>query len=393
MKLQSIFFVFFFISLSANVYAQKRLGENASISLLTCGPGDNIADMYGHTGIRIKDLSQNLDVVFHYGLYDFHTENFVMKFLRGKLLYSMGGQRYDGFINNYKTQRRTVYEQVLNLDDNQKKVFYDALIENYQPENREYLYDFFFDNCATIIGDRIETKIGEIQYPTNHEAKTFRNMLDEFQLKRPWADFGIDLIIGEIADDTTTINEQLFLPLYVHDILKESFINGKPLITEENLLLDFIAERNQPQKAFFTPYNLFMVLLFLEIFLFGSFIGKWKRGLKLIKFYDNFWFLTLGIGSLILLFMWFGTDHISTKSNWNLFWLNPIYLVLFFALRKSSWTFLRLVLLAALVFNLLTLVKFPAQFQAIHVASYLLVMITTLKVVRCFLMGRELHGA
>jgi len=360
---------------------------------LTCGPGDNISDIYGHTGIRIKDLSQNLDVVFHYGLYDFNTPGFVMKFLRGKLLYSMGGQKYDGFINNYTRRKRTVYEQVLNLDQSQKQVFYEALIENYEPENREYLYDFFFDNCATIIGDRIETKIGEIQYPTNLPPKTFRNMLDEYQENWPWADFGIDLIIGSIADDTTSINEQLFLPLYVHDILQKSFIDGKPLITEENLLVDFIAERNQPYKGIFTPFNLFMVLLFLEILLLGSFFAKWKKGLKAMKIYDNIWFLLLGIGSLILVFMWFGTDHISTKSNWNLFWLNPVYLVLLFALRKSTWSFLRLVLLSALLFNLLTLVKFPAQFQAIHTASYLLVMITTLKVVRYFLVGREMYGA
>ena len=392
MKIRVFTFLIIFLSLSANVYSQKKLSDNASISILTCGPGQRVSDIYGHTGIRIKDLSQNLDVVFHYGLYNFETPGFVMKFLRGKLLYSMGGQKMDNFINSYTRQKRTVYEQVLNLDNSQKQVFYDALIENYQLENREYLYDFFFDNCATIIGDRIETKIGTIQYPTNREAKTFRNMLDEHQMNMPWTDFGIDLIIGSIADDTTTVNEQLFLPLYVHDILKESFIEGKPLVTDEKLLVDFIAESNQPYNGIFTPFNLFMALLILEMFLLGSYFSNWEKGSKAISIYDHIWYLLLGIGSLILLFMWYGTDHISTKDNWNLFWMNPIYLILTFALSKSSWSFLRLVLLAALLFNLATLVKFPGQFQEIHTASYLLVMITTLKVVRHFLVGREMSG-
>ncbi len=388
MKLSTLASIVFFISLTANVFSQKSIGPNASISILTVGPGNQIADTYGHTGIRIKDLTQNLDIVFHYGLYDFNTPNFVMKFLRGKLMYRMGIQKMDQFLSQYHRAQRTVYEQILNLNQEQKVKFYDVLLENYKPENREYLYDFFFENCATIIRDRIEDNIGTLQYPKNRRAVTFRDMIDEHQRKMPWTDFGIDLIIGSIADDTTTVKEQMFLPLYVHDIIKDSFLDGKQLVQNENLLLDHIAKTNQAFNTLFTPYNIFLILLILEMFLLGSYFMKWKRGTKVIQFYDRAWYLLLGIGSLILLFMWFGTDHISTKSNWNLVWMSPVYLILFFALLKSKWPFLRSVIVAALILNLLTLVKFPAQYQAIHTASYILVMITTLKLVRNLLVGK-----
>ncbi len=389
MNLFKLIFALLFFSLSANGYTQATLSENSKISILSVGPGNQIADMYGHTGIRVKDLSQNIDYVFHYGLYDFDAPNFVMKFLRGKLMYQMGAQKMDGFIAQYDRDKRTVYEQYLNLDTQQKNVFYAALRENYKPENRKYLYDFFFENCATIIGDRIETLIGEIQFPKDREDKTFRQMINEHQQDRPWADFGIDLIIGSIADETATIKEQMFLPLYVHDILKDCFIEGKPLIEDEKMVLNYIAKNSQQKKKKFTPRLLFMILLLLELVLLAGFFLNWEKGKRLIRGYDKFWYLIFGIGAVIIAFMWFGTDHISTKDNWNLFWMNPFYLVLFFSLKKGKASFVNLVLLALILINLLTIVKFPAQFQEIHQASYLLMVISTLKLLREFLSRKK----
>lgn len=378
------------VCLSINTKAQvKTLSSNATISLLTVGPGNEIADMYGHTGIRIKDLTQNVDYVFHYGLYDFNTPGFVMKFLRGKLMYQMGAQKMDRFISSYDRDKRTVYEQVLNLDENQRSKFYQILLENYKPENRGYLYDFFFDNCATIVGDRLDTRIGEIQYPTDNDPKTFRDMIKEFQEDRPWTDFGIDLIIGSIADENATVNEKLFLPLYLHDIFKECYIDGKPLVSDEKLILNYIAKNSTDSKNRFTPRLLFIVLLIIELILLFGFFAKWKKGSRLISSYDQLWYFIMGIGSLILIFMWFGTDHLATKDNWNLFWMNPFYLILFFIHKKGKSSIVNLVLLALIIINLLTLMKFPGQFQAMHTASYLLVIISTLKLMRNLLGNRD----
>lgn len=385
MKFIKLLVLVFAICLSANIYSQNTLTDNSKISLLSIGPGNTIPDAYGHTAIRVKDLNKNIDYVFHYGLYDFNTPGFVMKFLRGKLMYQMGAQNMEGFIKQYDRDKRTVYEQVLELDLDQRNKLYDALKENYKPENRKYLYDFFFYNCATIVGDRMDTHIGELQLPQDREPKTFRDMIDEYQQSKPWMDFGVDLIIGSIADDTTTTAEQLFLPLYIHDIIKDTYVDGKPLVKEENMILNYVAQNSTNTKNRFTPRLLFMILLILEMILLAGFFLKWDKAEKLIRSYDKIWFLILGIGSLILIFMWFATDHLATKDNWNLFWMNPFYLILFFALWKGRSSFVNLVLLALIIINLLTLMKFPAQFQEIHPASYLLVIVTTLKLLRGFL--------
>src|ERR1700750_2334645 len=40
------------------------------ISLLTCGPGEDLYSIWGHTGIRFIDSARQADVVFNYGAFD-----------------------------------------------------------------------------------------------------------------------------------------------------------------------------------------------------------------------------------------------------------------------------------------------------------------------------------
>ena len=60
-------------------------------------------------------------------------------------------------LNYYSRENRTIKEQVLNLSTAQKQQLFNYLENNYKPENRKYLYDFFYDNCATKIRDVLST--------------------------------------------------------------------------------------------------------------------------------------------------------------------------------------------------------------------------------------------
>ena len=68
------------------------------ISLLTIAPGDMVYDTYGHSALRVNYPDRDMDLVYNYGLYDFNTPGFVMKFMRGKLLYQVGAHRYNNFL-------------------------------------------------------------------------------------------------------------------------------------------------------------------------------------------------------------------------------------------------------------------------------------------------------
>jgi len=156
-KLLLLISVFFFVS---EINSQK-LSDDAEISVLTIGPGSSLNDAFGHNAFRIKDNLSGIDITFNYGVYDFDTPNFYTKFARGKLNYRIERNQYKNFINFYISQNRTVKEQFLNLSQFEKQKLFEYLVNNYKPENQYYLYDFFYDNCATKIRDVLPIILNE----------------------------------------------------------------------------------------------------------------------------------------------------------------------------------------------------------------------------------------
>ena len=145
MRIIILYIVSWFGFTSSN--AQTIPVDNTTISILTCGTGDQVYAIFGHSAIRVQDPTKNIDWVFNYGTFDFDTPNFIPKFLRGKLLYQVKGSSYDRFLAEYQFYQRDVREQVLNLSLSEKEEIVEALKQIIKPENRDYLYDFFFDNC------------------------------------------------------------------------------------------------------------------------------------------------------------------------------------------------------------------------------------------------------
>src|SRR5690606_16236612 len=114
---------------------------------------------------------------------------------------------YEQFLLHYQYLQRSVREQVLDLSQEQALKVVQFLNTNYEPENRFYRYDFFFDNCATRIRDMIELVLGEqLKWEELPEPmdKTFRNLIDEYVYPLPWADLGIDLALGSVIDRVAT---------------------------------------------------------------------------------------------------------------------------------------------------------------------------------------------
>lgn len=371
---------------------QKSLSENATISLYTCGIGDLTHTVFGHSGIRVSDPVQNLDIVFNYGIFDFDDPNFLMNFLKGRLLYQLGIQRNRNFIKNYTDEKRTVYEQVFDLTPTQKTEFYNFLVENYKPENRKYPYDFFADNCSSRIRDIFDITTPSIQYPKKLYDRTYRDMLDEHLTKTPWMDFGIDLILGAVADDSTSRAEQFFLPLYMFDYLDKTIIDNHSLVKKTDIVVDFIEMRENQKATFITPKLVFGILLLLEIFLLILFLKSPAKKIKVVRFYDYFIFFAMGLGSIILAFMWWGTDHVPTKDNWNLLWMNPLFIVLVPLYHKQGnkiYTVIGALIIFINIFLLCRLIPIPQRF---HTVSYIIMAITTIKIARTILANRNMQA-
>ncbi len=356
---------------SFGLNAQK---DSIEISLLTYSPGKEIYGAFGHSALRIQNFDSHQDILYNYGIFSFGNSvtDFVWKFLRGKLKYKLGKENTSRVLRYYKAKgNKRITEQKLLLNQEEKHLVLEFLETNYLPENREYYYDFFFDNCATRIRDILEKVLGDsFQYKENLKTNlTLRQLLDVHIESRPWEDFGMDLLIGIPSDKMATYQEQMFLPEFLSDNLSKGaemirtdstgMKTKQALFTPATVLLDGEYYKNEP--SLFRPFVIFGGLCLIMLIL--TIIYTHNR---LLANLDSILFLLLGIIGVFLLFMWFGTDHLATKWNMNILWANPLYLFLFNPVRKMNpismkWTYGMTIFCNLLI--LLTWGFFPQQFH------------------------------
>lgn len=314
----------------------QGLSESAQISVITCGNGTDIYSLFGHSAVRVYDPQQDFDVAFNYGTFDFSKPNFTLNFLRGKLLYQLSVSTYERFLQSYHYEQRSVKEQVLQLTFTEKQVIFDLLRENALPQNREYLYDFFFDNCTTRIRDLLSDALPSLQYPAKKiKAITFREMLHENLNAYPWTRFGMDLILGQTTDRFTDVQEQMFLPAYFFDYLDQSRHADGPVVAETHRVLEYPDVSSD--GPFITPVVFFSFLFLIELVaLFLIYITGDERFFRL---YDKLWFGLMFLVFLIFTIMWLFTDHAVCSKNWNLLWTFPWMILPIWGLSGEKSTF------------------------------------------------------
>ena len=305
------------------------LSREATISILTCSPGDEMYSLFGHTGIRVTDPTQGLDIVFNYGTFDFSTEGFYFKFARGLLPYQLSVSRYRHFEAAYRKEGRSIYSQTLLLDSVGRQRLMDLLEENYRPENRSYLYNFLYDNCSTRVCDIIERALdGEVEWRKPGEGKSFWNLLDEYMGGSPWIQWGIHTILGSPANATATVREEMFLPDYLMHALDSAYHDGRRL-TAPVATLYKAPERKDGLPWWLTPGCVFLA----GAALLACLLWRFRSG-RLMRAVAFPFFLATGIIGCLLVFLGFFTAHPTTAPNFNLVWANPLNLVAAFCLRK-----------------------------------------------------------
>jgi len=176
MKRFSLLIALFF-SLT-NVLNAFELSPAAEVSVLTCSPGDDFYESYGHSAIRVKDIAQNYDMVFNYGTFSF-SDDFMKMFVMGKLRYWIEPEVYPSFRYQYDSENRSIYEQILNISAAQKQQLFAYLLNNAKEENKYYWYDFLYNNCSSKLRDVIEESTG-IVFSEKRTKKSFRELIDSY---------------------------------------------------------------------------------------------------------------------------------------------------------------------------------------------------------------------
>ncbi|GGW33572.1 lipoprotein N-acyltransferase Lnb domain-containing protein [Arenibacter certesii] len=331
--------ILFFFSISIFCGAQQgQLSASAQISVLTCGAGDDLYTTFGHSAFRVQDPVQGLDVVYNYGTFDFNPPMFYVDFAKGNLYYSLSKQETPYFLYAYELENRWVKEQHLNLDQKEINSLYQFLETNHLPENRDYKYDFFYNNCATKIGDVLEESLGtKLHFKDQLEEKyTFRELLHQKLTLNSWSSFGIDLALGSVIDKTASSKEHMFLPDYVMKQLGNTSLDLQNLVSKEQMILNR-KESNTGSNFLTTP--LFWILAF-SVFVISITYLDFKNK-KRSRILDFGLFILTGLAGILLLFLWFFTDHTATVDNFNILWVFPLNtFIAFIVLKKNgeaSW--------------------------------------------------------
>ncbi|WP_235856510.1 DUF4105 domain-containing protein [Flagellimonas oceanensis] len=307
-----------------------QLTENSKVSLLTCAAGDELYSAFGHSAFRVQDPALGIDVVYNYGTFDFNQPNFYLNFTKGKMIYSLSRRNFEGFLYEYELEKRWVKEQILDLDLENRNQLLAFFEENYLPENRDYLYDPLLNNCSSITGDILKEQFGDaIVFDGSYLEKqyTFRQLVRQFMDVNTWSMFGIDLAFGSPVDRKATVQEHMFLPYYAMEQLRNTTLNGKPLVQRERTILDY---SEHTQKGFFPLSPLFwflMLMAFTAIITYFDF--KHKTRSRWLDF--SLLFIT-GLAGTFLFLLWVAADHTSTPYNFNILWAFPINACTAFAL-------------------------------------------------------------
>ncbi len=307
--------------------------DSIRISLLTCASGGEIYSLFGHTAIRYENFTRGIDAVFNYGMFNFNTPNFIFRFALGETDYQLGVTDYERFAAEYDYFGRDVWQQTLNLSQEEKTRLVNLLQENYLPENRVYRYNFFYDNCATRPRDLIEKAInGSLEYADNmtdtQTGITFRDLLHRYTEGHPWSRFGIDLCIGSQADKPINRRLMMFIPFYVQEFFNKAQIADttgqvRPLVAADEKVVATGSTAADHQSGGITPMqaSLLLFIIVTTATIYGIRKGKTLWGVDLILF------LVAGLAGCVLAFLVLFSQHPAVSPNYLLFVFHPLHLL------------------------------------------------------------------
>ena len=399
---------------TTNVEATDSTGMNLRVTLITCDPGPDAYQMFGHTAIRVQDLNNpDYDMVYNYGVFDSRRNNFIYYFVKGETDYVLSVNHADQFIGRYRDHFGIqMYEQELNLTPEEKESLTYLLEENARPENRTYRYNFLYDNCTTravhIIEKAVEESGGKVAYQQHdaaYEETTFRDILHRFTAVTPWMEFGIDFVLGAEVDKKRDYKEQMFIPSVYEAELDAATISddsgmSRKIVGQKGTIAPTTGK--EESRSFpLSPLATFTIVL---VFTFILCVCDLKRG-KLSLWADITGLFLRGLAGFLVAFLFFFSEHPAVGSNWLVLAFNPLFFImipdLIYAVSQKKYMAkvkikglkydaIELVNLSVLIF---TLLMFVLPIQSLHIAMLPLVLTLLIRsITRIILLNKKVNA-
>lgn len=353
------FVLLLFLTINYSFSQNIILSNQAQVSVLTCGTGNESYSLFGHTAVRVSDPENFMDVVYNYGAFDFGTPNFVLKFIKGDLHYFAIAHSYTDFINDYIYEKRSVYQQELQIPKELKQKLFENLNASLQLEKRNYTYKFIDKNCTSMVVDVINKSLNTKAIVKSSDTDiTYRTILYPYFDNHFYEKLGTSIIFGKKVDNLGT---QIFLPFELQKSLKTASFQNHLLAKENKTIIEF--EKEIPQSWWNNFYSYLIIL--------GLVIVINKKGI------DIFYLGLLAILGILFVFVGFYSLHKELEYNYNILLFNPTLLVLvyFYFTKNDKWIYnLALVNLSCLAIYLTVLIN------KAHLLIVLPILITSLVV-------------
>jgi hypothetical protein len=307
-----------------------------------------LVNWWGHNAVIVEDTVTGESYFYNYGLYSF-DENFIYNFVKGRLIFEVGAFRTESAIKYYRGENRTIRIQTLNLSPRKRLDIALKLEDNIKPENRQYLYHHYLDNCATRIRDLIDRELdGQLKaYTSVPSTMTLRQLTRRFTHDNYIWTWLLMFPMNDSIDKPIQHWDDMFLPSEMEKIFKEFSYrdsNGqvKPIVLKEETV--YQAKGREPIPD--SPPNYIYLTLLISLVVSGLVLFSAKLDQKgkpfLFGLFNILIGLFAGLFGLFLTLVSLFTDHTITYYNENLFLTNPItFLIPVIAiayLLKKKWS-------------------------------------------------------
>jgi hypothetical protein len=175
-------------------------------------------------------------------------------FAMGRLIFWVAAWNTEGALNYYQSLDRTIRMQILDLSPERRLELARFLDHNILPENREYLYDHYNDNCSTRIRDLIDKMVdGQFAQSCAQAGRmTLRQHTRRHTHQHFWMDLLLMFLMNDTIDKPVTRWQEMFLPTElernVQSLTLTDSSNVHRKLVAENLL--FFEGSERPCWAF-----------------------------------------------------------------------------------------------------------------------------------------------
>jgi Domain of unknown function (DUF4105) len=314
--------------------ARAEPGDDLTVSVLTFGPGEHPFFKFGHNAIWVKP-STGQGVVFNFGTFAFEGPGLIPKFLRGRLTYWLSASTAESALWSYQAANRSIEVQELDLTAAQRWTLFERLRDNARPDKREYLYDYFWDNCSTRVRDAIDVTVGgRVRLAGQAPASmTLRAHALRMTADLPWEFLGLAFGLGRPTDLPVDQWKESFLPEKLRDLLRRVRIErdgiSRPLVKSERVMFQALRPAPPEHPPRWTGWFLLLglglggALAALGVVARRTTLARATLGLAAAGLGG-----VLGLLGLILVLLWVATNHRAAHANANILQAAPWALAL-----------------------------------------------------------------